>query len=118
MRGQRCFRGIKGTKDLIRPSGTFPKGEGWFTAQPLNSLAFPYGEGGLPQARRMRSFAPKISLMLRKRFMLILSKLRMQKQQPCQTECGGIANREGVCYDDSNRSFPARATEEGDKILC
>ena len=56
--------------------------------------------------------------MLRKRFMLILSKLRMQKQQPCQTECGGIANREGVCYDDSNRSFPARATEEGDKILC
>ena len=58
------------------------------------------------------------SLMLRKRFMLILSKLRMQKQQPCQTECGGIANRAGVCYDGSNRSLPVRATEEGDKILC
>ncbi len=59
-----------------------------------------------------------LSLMLRKRFMLILSKLRMQKQQPCQTECGGIANRAGVCYDGSNRSLPVRATEEGDKILC
>ena len=58
------------------------------------------------------------SLMLLKRFMLILSKLRMQKQQPCQTECGGIANRAGVCYDGSNRSLPVRATEEGDKILC
>ena len=56
------FREGKGTNSLIRPSGTFPRGEGWFTAQPLNSLAFPYGEGGLPQARRMRSFAPKISL--------------------------------------------------------
>ena len=56
--------------------------------------------------------------MLRKRFMLILSKLRMQKQQPCQTECGGIANRAGVCYDGSSRSLPVRATEEGDKILC
>ena len=66
------IRELKRTKDLIRPSGTFPKGEGWFTAQPFNSLAFPrregrltaqllislafpYGEGGLPQARRMRS---------------------------------------------------------------
>ena len=73
--------------------------------------------GKVPEGR-MRSFVRLISFLLRKRFMLILSKLRMQKQQPCQTECGGIANREGVCYDDSNRSFPARATEEGDKILC
>ena len=62
MKRLRSKKEIKRTKDLIRPSGTFPIGEGWFTAQPLNSLAFPYGEGGLPQARRMRSFAPKISL--------------------------------------------------------
>ena len=33
-----CFWEIKGTKDLIRPSGTFPRGEGWFTAQLLDSL--------------------------------------------------------------------------------
>ena len=66
---------VRCVRNLIRPSGTFPRGEGWFTAQllnslafprgegrltaqPLNSLAFPYGEGGRAKRGRMRSFAP------------------------------------------------------------
>ncbi len=47
-------------------SATFPKGEGFWESIARDGIAFPFGEGGWPQARRMR-FTWHVELPERKR---------------------------------------------------